>query len=557
MRKQSIARRALAIVGALGAVSAVAGAVATVSRQAGPEPAVNGGPATVRLLSQSQYLNAVADIFGPDIRNTVRFAPIKRDQGLLALGSSAAVVTPGAIDQFDASARAIAAQALDTEHRDLIVPCRPATPAGADEACARAFFGKVGRMLYRRRLTETELDRQVATASAAAKEFGDFYRGLSSVLAAMLVSPKFLYVAERTEPDPEHPGQQRLDAYSKASRLSLFFWDAPPDDKLIAAAESGKLDSRKGLAEQVERLATSPRLVSGVSAFFKDMLVFEMFDTLAKDPVIYPAFTLDVANAAREQMMRTIVDHVVLRDEDYRDLFTTRKTVMTGDLGTVYRVPVSSPKQFTPYEFPAESPRAGLLTQLGYLSVYSHTGRSSATRRGRALREVFLCQRVPDPPPNVDFSLIDDAEHKFKTARERVDVHLENPACAGCHRLTDPMGLALENFDGAGQYRTEENGARIDTSGSLDGVKFTDAAGLGRAMRDSPATSSCLVSRLFAYSVARKMEPADNPYLKRLQGQFAEQGYRVRSLMRDIATGPGFFAMSSSQKQPARTASAN
>lgn len=547
MRKRFIALTALAMAGTLGTVSYQA-----ISR----EPAVNAGPATVRLLSQSQYLNAIADVFGPDIRSTVRFAPVKRADGLVALGSSSAVVTLGAIDQFDASARAIAAQALDTEHRDLIVPCKPATPTRVDKACARSFFAKVGRMLYRRPLTESELDRQVATAVESATKLGDFYKGLSTVLASMLVSPKFLYVTEQTEPDPERPGQVRLDAYSKASRLSLFFWDAPPDDQLIAAAESKALDTRKGLSEQVERLANSPRLVNGISAFFKDMLVFELFDTLAKDPVIYPVFTLDVANAAREQMLRTIVDHVVIRDEDYRDLFTTRKTVMNGELGTVYRVPVTRPKQFSAYEFPAEAGRAGLLTQLGYLAVYSHTGRSSATRRGRALREVFLCQQVPDPPPNVNFSLIEDPERKFKTARERVDAHLADPVCAGCHQLTDPIGLALENFDGAGQHRTEENGARIDASGSLDGVNFTDAEGLGRAMHDNPATSACLVKRLYSYGVARKMEPADNDYLEHLQERFATRGYRVRALMQEIATSQGFFAVSLPQNQPARTASA-
>jgi hypothetical protein len=337
----------------------------------------------------------------------------------------------------------------------------------------------------------------------------------------------------------------RLDPSSKALRLSLMFWNAPPDVELLTAAEKGELNTPKGLSRQVDRLLASPRLETGTRAFFTDMLAFEYFDDLAKDPSIYPNFTLKVAADSKEQMLRTIVDHLLVRKADYRDLFTTRHTFITGDLAMVYRVPVERPLSWSPYEFSADSPRGGgLLTELGYLGLYSHPGRSSPTKRGKALRELFLCQKVPDPPPNVDFSKVEDPKKIFKTARERLTVHRSDPACAGCHKITDPMGLALENFDGAGQWRDDENGAAIDSSGVLDGITFTNAQGLAQAVHDHPATTSCLASRLYSYGVGGEIRTEDRDLIKYFDGRFKARGYRYPDLLREIAQSESFFAVS-------------
>src|SRR5262249_13531248 len=160
-----------------------------------------------------------------------------------------------------------------------------------------------------------------------------------------------------------------------------------------------------------------------------------------------------------------------------------RRTFLSSELGALYKLPVNAGSiGWVPYEFPAGDPRAGILTQIGFLAQYAHPGRSSPTRRGRAIREVLLCQKVPDPPRNVDFSNFENPANPLPTARERLTRHQENPVCAGCHRVTDPVGLGLENFDGAGQFRATERDAKIDPSGVLDGEKFADAAGLGKAV---------------------------------------------------------------------------
>jgi hypothetical protein len=181
--------------------------------------------------------------------------------------------------------------------------------------------------------------------------------------------------------------------------------------------------------------------------------------------------------------------------------------------------------------------------QVSFVALNAHPGRSSPTLRGKALREVLLCERVPPPPGNVDFSLVQDTSNPvYKTARARLTAHHRNPVCAGCHRLIDPIGLALENFDGGGDYRTTENGVPIDTSGELDGVKFSSAAQLGQVIHDNPAAASCLVTRLSAYALGRTPAPHQTPWVQQLRANFAADHYVVPALMRQIALSPEFFS---------------
>lgn len=515
-------------------------------------PATTGAEPVVRLLTEPQYRQIVADVFGPQIVVGGQFDPMVRTNGLLVVGASKAHVTPAGLEQFDRMARAIAAQVVSADNRDVLVPCKPARVDAADEACAKRFFEQTGRLLYRHKLSADELKVPVSVATEATGRLGDFYAGLQAGLAGMLVSPSFLFVVESTEPDPAAPGKQRLDAYSKATRLSFFLWGTTPDDALLAAAEKGELHDRKGLEAQVDRMVGSPRLEAGMRMFFNDMLAFEDLSRLEKDSIIYPAFSAAVAADAREQTLRTIVDLVVAQEGDYRDLFTTRKTFISGPLGRIYRVPVARPDAgFMPYEFPADDPRAGLLAQVSFAALYSHPGRSSPTLRGRAIRELLLCQKVPDPPGNVDFSLFNDPNSPHRTARERLTAHATQAACSGCHKLTDPVGLGMEQLDGAGQLRSDESGAPIDPAGTIDGIAFKDLGSLGTAMRENPAVPSCVVNRLYAYGTARPPLKSEKPLLEFFEQEFADSGYRVPALLREIATSDALFAVKAPAVQSA------
>jgi hypothetical protein len=512
------------------------------------EPASAGGPAVIRRLTQEQYQTVIADIFGADIKIGGRFEPDIRKAGLLAVGAGEVSVTPSGFEQYDSMARSAAAQIVDEHHRDMLVGCKPASAKAPDDACTRSFYAKVGRMLYRRPLTPAELDAQVQVADAATSKLGNYYTGLAMGLAGMLEAPQFLFRREVAEPDPDHSGQMKLDAYSKAARISFFLWNTAPDDALLTAAEKGDLDSRRGLARQVERMIASPRVEAGTRAFFADMLGFDAFANLSKDTAIYPKFNNQVIADAQEQTLRTIIDHLLVQKADYRDLFTTRKTFMTPLLGTIYRVPVEADQSWVPYEFQGGDQHAGIATEISFVALHSTPGRSSPTIRGKALREVLLCQKVPDPPGNVNFNLVQDTKNpQFRTARARLQAHATQATCTGCHKLIDPVGLGLETFDSAGEYRGTENGAQIDASGVLDGIKFADAAGLAQALHDHPATPTCLVNRLYAYAAGRAPTKGENDWMTYLYGKFAAEGYRMPDLMRRIVTSEAFYRIAPEQ----------
>ena len=518
------------------------------------EPDSDGSPTRMRLITSKQYLNTLSHTFGPSVDVGSKFPPAQRTKGLLANGAATAGVTAAQLEQYQRTAAAVAGQVVDDSHRNFLIPCQPASLEAGDKACAAEFLEEAGRLLYRRPLSEVQVDDAATKASDAADRLEDFYAGLAIALEGMLISPEMLFIVETSEADPAHLGQQRLDSYSLASRLSFFLWNAGPDAALIDAAENGALRTANGRADVVNAMLASPRLASGMRAFFDDMFAHDDFDTLAKDPLVYPSFTGVTVADAREQTLRTVIDHLITKNGDYRDLYTTRSTFISPALAALYQLP--APPGWTPYEFPEGSSREGLLTQISFLAVHSHPGRSSPTLRGKALRELLLCQPVPRPPPDVDFSLVSNPSSSYPTQRDRVNAHLENPVCAGCHKITDPMGLALEAFDGAGRYRETEKGNLIDTSGSLDGTAFTEITGLSQALRDHPALSSCLVERIYSYGSGGASKPSDRPLLKHFTKHFEMQGYKLADLLRAIALSNAFLTVSAPEAAPATSASA-
>ena len=504
----------------------------------------------VRRLSADQYRNIIHDVFGGSIELGGKLAPDLRLEGLSAVGATRVTITPQDMEQYDAMARSIAAQVVGEKNRRQMVGCTPASAAAPDDACAAAFLAKAGLLLFRRPLTAAERDAHVAAAHAAAKEVGDFHRGLSFALAAMLSSPQFLFRETAAVPARGRAGAFTLSSYAKASQLSFFLWDAGPDLILLEAAGRGEIDTAKGLMRQVDRMMASPRLEAGVRAFFSDNFAFDGA-AVPKETSLFPKFSTRVAADAEEQTLKTVVDLLLVQKGDYRDIFTTRKTFLTPDLAAIYRVPVVSdvpngaPETWTAFEFPDSDPRAGILTHVAFTAFHSPPGRGSPTLRGKALRETILCQKVPAPPADVKFNLVNDVSNPlYKTARKRLAAHRENPVCAGCHKIVDPLGLALESFDGAGEFRTHENGETIDTSGVLDGVAFTDAVGLAKAVHDNPAAPACVVNRLASYALGRVPAGGEQEWVGGLAKDFAARGYRFTDLMRAVAVSDALYSVS-------------
>jgi hypothetical protein len=519
---------------------------------AGPLPAraadsASGHLVGLRRITQAQYRQIIADVFGKTMKLGGRFEPDQREAGLIAIGAGEVAVTASGFERYDEMARSIAAQVVDVHRRAEMIPCTPRAPQEPDDACAGRFLGAVGYLLYRRPLTQRELADEVKIASDVSTQLHDFYAGLGAALTGMLDSVQFLFRQEVALDDPANPGHLKLDAYSKATRLSFLLWNSAPDRLLLEAVQHGDLDTERGVSAQVDRMLASPRLEMGVRAFFWDMLGFGAFEGLAKDPVLFPKFSVRAAADAQEQTLRTIIDLLLRQHGDYRDLFTTRSTFLTPLLAAIYKIPLTTPDDlvdaWVPFDFPQDAVQAGIITESSFVALHSLPGRSSPTVRGKAIREVLLCQKVPDPPGNVNFALVQDTGNPaFRTARQRLTAHRSAPTCAGCHKIMDPIGLGLENFDTTGAFRALENGAQIDASGEIDGIKFNDASGLGRAIHDNPATTNCMINQLYSYAIGRPPTKEEASWMHGdLAKAFASGGYSIEPLLRAIATSERFY----------------
>lgn len=495
-------------------------------------------PATIHRLTRAQYANAIHDLLGDEIAVPTALEPDVEAMGFATVGGSIGSVSRRGVEQYEAAALSIADQATAPgAGRDARIGCKPA--GTSDPACAERFLTSFGRRAFRRALDQAEIDRLVKLAGDAAKTLGDFHRGLAFAIAAVLESPSFLYRAEIGVADPTHAGVMRYVGYEMASRLAFFLWNTIPDDALLDAAERGDLDDDAGLASEVERLLASPRAHDAWRSFWAERLGLARLDDLSKDSMVFPAMSADLGPSAREETLRLVDELLLVDDADYRELFTTRRTFVDRKLASLYGVPAPSLTKVSEVALPEEGLRAGLLGHASILALYAHPTSSSATLRGKFVRQTLLCATIPAPPANVNTALPDPSV-SGPTLRDRLTVHLAAPFCASCHRPMDFVGLGLENFDGLGQLRLQENGATIDASGELDGAVFANPRELGKRVAEHPDLGPCLARHLLRYASAAPETKGEDEEIARLAYQFADQGYRVSVLLRGVAMSPAF-----------------
>jgi hypothetical protein len=506
-----------------------------VKEAAKPEPFAMA----VRRVTESQYRNIIRDTFGSGVLLNARFEPEMREAGLQSVGNAQLSITTSGFEQYFSLAKSVAAQVVSEKKRAELIGCVPADTKVKNDACTRSVIERYGKSLFRRPLTEAEIAGRLKIAADGTARVANYYDGLQLALASLLVDPEFLFRVEVAEPDPANPGQYRLDAFSKASRISFLLWDSAPDEHLIQAAVDGSIHGDAILKAQVARMVASSKLKDGAKAFFTDMLQFEHFDSLTKDGMTYPKYSQKVADSAREQTLLTLMDLLVEQNRDYRDIFTSNDTFINRALAPVYKVPYLSRQEWAKYTFPEDAERSGILTQISFLSLFSHPAASSPTKRGVKVKEIFMCSPTPEPPADVDFSKVQALDKG--TVRTRLLAHQENAGCAVCHRLSDPPGLALEHFDSIGQLRKFENGELIDVTAEFNGVKFTGAKGLAQLLHDDKKVPECLVRNVYAYGIGRPTTFRDEDYLIAETKAFAADGYRFKDLLSNIATSAGFF----------------
>ena len=397
--------------------------------------------------------------------------------------------------------------------------------------------------------------REVARYRALFEAEKDSLTGAQVVIQAMLQSPNFLFWLNDT-PNP------KWKPYATASRLSYFLWNTMPDDALLDSAASGELNTPDGLERAARRLLADPRATQGMSEFASEWLRFDRVTTAAREHRLFPLFSRELAASMTEEANRFIGD-LVWNDRNFMGAFTANHSFVNSGLAAIYKISPPA-RDFDRVEFPAEAQRAGLLGQALFLTLTSKPEGTAPTGRGLFVREQFLCQRVPPPPPGVDTNLPPVEESRPVTNRERMAMHATNKMCAGCHSLIDPIGFAFEKFDAIGVYhdkarllflppvkdvvkartaKPNEVFLDVDTTGTIAGLpdgRFANPRDIGELLARTPECQQCIVKQVFCYMSGRLETAADQPVLNRAFEDFRNSQFRFKEMLVSLIKGREF-----------------
>jgi hypothetical protein len=429
----------------------------------------------------------------------------------------------------------------NTESRDRIFVCHPAAPA-EEQACAEKIIANLAHRAYRRPVVADEdLPALLALYKRGAQR-GGFEAGIRLALQTILVSPDFVFRSEVDPPDAARGSVHKVSDIELASRLSFFLWSSIPDEELLAVAERGGLSDRSMLEKQVRRMLADPRSQALVKNFVGQWLFLRNVPRVQPDSVAFPNFD-DNLRQALETETELVVESTLREDRSVADLLTTDYTFVNQRLAEHYgikgiygnefrRVPVTNPN------------RQGLLGQASIMTVTSYPDRTAPTVRGKWVLEQLLGTPPPPPPPNVP-ALKDDDNAKAQTMRQRMESHRANPTCAACHRLMDPIGFALENFDGIGRWRDaagEEGTGAIDSSGVLpDGTEFNGPTGLRDILlKRRTQFVETFTERLLTYGLGRGVEEYDAPVIRRIAREASANDQRWSAIILGIVNSNPF-----------------
>jgi mono/diheme cytochrome c family protein len=425
----------------------------------------------------------------------------------------------------------------DTPSRRRIFVCRPGT-GQTDTACATNILTSLARRAYRRPVTNRDVQPLLALYRAGRGSRG-FEAGIQFAIEGLLVSPNFLARVERDPVVAAPRTAGRISDIELASRLSFFLWSSIPDDELLDAATRGTLSQPAVLERQVRRMLADPRSAMLVTNFAGQWLYLRNMHGVAPDPLLFPEFTDELRDAfVRETEM--FIDSQIRDDHGVVDLLTANYTFVNEPLAKLYGIPNVYGTHFRRVTLTDEN-RYGLLGKAGILTVTSYATRTSPVLRGKYLLNNFLGAPPPPPPPNVNTNLTPKPGEADKSVRERLEEHRKNPVCANCHARMDPLGFALENFDGIGKWRTTDNHVPIDSAAKLpDGTAFNGPVEfrnvlLARRME----FVSTVADKLLTYALGRGTEYYDKPALRKIVRD-AGPDYRWSALILGIVKSTPF-----------------
>ena len=495
------------------------------------------GPAkpTLRRLTHSQYNQTVRDLLGDETRPADRFPKEDYVHGFInqADGQS---VSPLLAEAYAKAAERLARAAFRGGDLRKLIPCAPSA------ACRLQFIRDFGVRAFRRPLEAAEMARYDKLFSRDA----DFLKGAEAVVQAMLQSPNFLF---HIQPD----------RYGVANRLSYLLWDSMPDQELFEAARRGELATFESVERQVRRMLADERARSAIDEFLAQWMRFDRLRNAFRDRRLFPEFTSELVWAMTEETRR-LFRYLVWEDRNFLEFFTAGYSFLSPELANLYGEPAPN-QPWSRVEFGSSSERAGIFGHASFLALTSKPGDTSPTERGIFIREHFLCQTVPPPPPGLNAMLPLLTDEKPMTNRQRLAVHLKDAACAGCHSLVDPIGLGFERFDAIGKHREKqkivlhptfdetktkrktkptEYVLDLDTSGMVRGIAGSDFQSpreLAERLAAEPVCQKCVVKQFFRYANGRMETPEDQPFLERAFVRFRDSRFRFQELIIAIALG--------------------
>lgn len=430
----------------------------------------------------------------------------------------------------------------DTPARRKIFVCRPASSEIQDEEqCASAIIDNIGRLAYRKTLSDIELQTLMGSYRAGREE-GDFDSGVEMALRRILVSPNFLFRELQDPLNVQHGDVYEISDVELASRLSFFIWSSIPDEELLNLAESGQLRTPQILQQQIERLLADSKANELISNFTEQWLHLRNIDLVTPDPTEFPDFDSNLREAMKLEA-HLFLQSQFRQNRSILDLLTADYTFLNERLAKHYGIDGIYGTHFRRVDLEDDA-RAGLLGKASILTVTSYAHRTSPVVRGKWLLENVLGTPPPPPPPDVPaLSENEDKNARPLSVRERMELHRSNPVCASCHKVMDPLGFALENFDGIGRYRSiNVAGDPIDTSGTLaNGIAVDGPLGLRNALVDDPEVfATTVTNKLLTYALGRGVEYYDAPAVRQIVRAAAAEDYSWSALIAGIINSAPF-----------------
>lgn len=430
-----------------------------------------------------------------------------------------------------------------TAARENIFVCRPAPAATEEdqEACARTILTRLARQAYRRPVTSDDVKNLLSYYRVGQRDEG-FERGIELALQSILTGPQFLF---RIESDPPNaiPGEAYpISDLELASRLSFFLWSTIPDEELLTLAEHGRLREPGVLKQQVRRMMADSRFVEFINNFGGQWLAVRNIDIPEPEPDLFPKFDGELRVAFKEEM-KLWFESMVREDRSVTELLTSDYTYVNERLARHYGIPGVYDSRYRRVTL-NQPQRKGLFGKGGILMTTAYNNRTSPVLRGKWVLENLLDMPPPPPPVNVPSLKTEDDGGKALTLKQAMEKHRANPVCATCHKLMDPIGFAMEQFDAVGSFRTryEDADAEVDASGVLfDGSKFANTKEFQDVfLRHSERVVNTATGKLLTYALGRRVEYYDQPAIRDIVKRSASENYTWSSLILGVIESKPF-----------------